>query len=286
MLPELAWAVNLPYSFKYGIPSGLTHSLFDPPKDQLCASIGFGLSTPDLFRSRWDLVLQCAEKLGQYPCQDLAGFIRDAPNMPDPFMRIRIVSILLALMRKGIAPRFSGLLDWRGNTGLLGQGKVIDAFKDDRKLMDLIWLLGEQRIDECFGLCTSQLKNGTLLKRINADLWKSVGCVDLFDRKLHDSLIAAQKTLEKDSKRLAGMYSESCMKYERKVWLAERLSVRVCAGRLGAQAGQKRRWARGAQVYGWMTGETVNTSVFRRECLAGESVLSCYDGKNPTSGVA
>ena len=278
MIPELLWPLNMPDSFGFGVPTWRTYTLpTDPPKDQVCQRIEFGLSTPELFGSRWDIVLQCADLLGQYDCQDLVKFVRDAPNIPEPFMRIRIVSILLALMRKGIAPRWSGLLDWRGNAGLLDRRSVFNV-DSDVKLIDLLWLLGEEEIETCLKFLTCQQKTGVLLHRIGADRFKSLGCVKLYDGKLHASLKSAKDSFEKgkDANKFLSLYTHNKMSRDKKKALADEKALRVFAGRLGALAGQRARWAKGAEAYKMMTGLEIDRSDLGKECRAAEKFLSDF----------
>ena len=278
IIPEIAWTLNPFERLRYGVPSGLTHSLFDPPKSELCASIDWNLPTPELFKSRWDIVAQCADTLGQYDVEKLRAVGRDSPDFSEPCMRVRIASIVIALMRRGIAPRFSGLLSWRGEKGLLKRSRLYEGgrFDGDIKLIDLIWLLGEERIDDCFKFSTCQQDTGLVLHRIGADRWKSLGCVNLCDGKLQAGFDKANESLKKDPNKLLSLYTHNKMSRDKKKVLADEKALRVFASRVGALSGSRTRWAKGADVYKWVTGLEIDRSDLGKECRAAEKFLSTW----------
>lgn len=276
MIPELLWPLNMPDSFGFGVPTGRTYRLPDDlPIDQVCQRIDWNLPTPDLFGERWDIVLSCADLLGQYPVENLVKFIRDSPNIPEPFMRLRIVSILLALMRRGVAPRFSGLLKWKGNDGLLSRNSVFNV-DSDICLIDLVWLLGEDEIETCLKFSTCQQKTGVMLHRIGADRWKSLGCVNLCDGKLQAGFDKANESLKKDPNKLLSLYTHNKMSRDKKKVLADEKALRVFASRVGALSGSRTRWAKGADVYKWITGLEIDRSDLGKECRAAEKFLSDF----------
>lgn len=278
IVERVDWVSALP-DLSFGLPTG-KFSYFEGDPVEL-PELPFALPTRELFGDdRWLWALDDAKKIAdQYGVGEIRQFLRIAKipesysthlwKLRNAWLRYRAGVIVLALMKKKVAPRWSGLIDFKSEKGFAsrvneGGGKFLDS---DLKFLDLVWIWLDEL--DCFERAIDSLDARYYLSE--PELGRGLGCCVLLKTKLQERI----KKFEKgDGKKILGIDAESkeierslTMKAsnERKRLIAETRALRRFAYRVGGLIGTRTRLASGADVYEMISGERLDRANFRRD---------------------
>ena len=191
--------------------------------------------------------------------------------------RAQAGGLVLALMLKGVAPRFSGLIRFNGRPGLMSRDDLAkQALSGDLRLYDLIWMVGIDEAETALKYCEWQNAPVFILRKLGIEEWNSFGCIELIEPALKRGIVKAQGLIDDDQKMIHG-FVDGRFSPKQKRQIATDRALRLFAVRVAALAGTRERWARGAKVWLALTGETVDRSNLRK-------IWVRYGGENAPSG--
>lgn len=271
IVERLDWVGALP-DLSYGLPSGKHHYMEGDP-DEL-PELPSQLSTSELFNAdRWLWALEDAQRITkQYSVGEIRDFLRigqipesysvNTWKIRNAWLRYRAGVLVLALMKKKVAPRWSGLIDFKDEKGFAsrvneGGGKFLDS---DLKFLDFVWLNFDA--PDCFELAVEYCERRYYLSE--PELVRGLGCCFLLNGKLQDRVKKFEKLIDKEAKEIESVLTMKAGT-ERKRSIAETRALRRFAVRVGRLADKERGLAMGADVYEWMTGKAVAKSNLCRD---------------------
>lgn len=212
----------------------------------------------------------------------------------DPVDAFRYVAGLTSfeLSRRGIAPRWHGLIGWRGQPGWAGDRNELKAvIQSDSGLYDLVWLhwefSGDKKVKPKHRAWAGLFEAGVIdeelvwkilgrkasapekLRLLGASGWKSAGCLKLIDTETKARVVELSVDIDWVRDWRKGQLRR--VKEADKGAIAERYAVSDFAARLvlgEEEPASFRRWTDGARVYRWITGNATDGANFKRTMTA------------------
>jgi len=186
--------------------------------------------------------------------------------------RAQAGDLVLALMLKGVAPRFSGLIRFNGRPGLMSRddlAKQAFGLSGDLRFFDLLWMLGIDEAEMALRYCEWQNAPVFMLRKLGVEEWNSFGCIELIEPALKRGIVKAQGLIDDDRK---GIYCLTNGKFsdERRWAIATSRALRLFCCRVAVLTDTQERWARGAKVWLALAGETVDRANLRRDWASHE----------------
>lgn len=157
-------------------------------------------------------------------------------------------------MLSGIAPRWSGLVEFQDRIVIDRDSALTRLLDLDFKLWDRLWLQRHKGIDLARGL--ARIKAGSF------DDVELIGCLEMIPSRLKKRIGLASARMVEDEMMIAGRLLR--VSDERRIEIAKENALRVFALRLACSPGSGWQWANGARIYRHMTGNKVDRHTLQR----------------------